>query len=255
MDRPIITRAEAMAAGLARYYTGKPCKHGHIELRNVKSGVCMECSRRFAESYAERNPHVGQAARAAYAARNPEKLKMRAAAYRIKNPEKRKETQAKYRSANREKVSAVNAAYRTNNAEKIKESSAVYRETNSEKVKKAKAAYKERNLEKVNASKTAWAKANPDKRAAFCRNRKALKRTAEGSHTAEDIKRIYKAQNGKCACCKTKVGKKYHVDHVIPLARGGSNWASNLQVLCPNCNVRKQAKDPITFMQSLGMLL
>lgn len=38
----IITRAEAKACGLDRYFTGKPCKHGHVAQR-YKSGRCVVC--------------------------------------------------------------------------------------------------------------------------------------------------------------------------------------------------------------------
>lgn len=40
-----------------------------------------------------------------------------------------------------------------------------------------------------------------------------------------------------------------------PLARGGTNQRTNLQLLCPPCNLSKSAKDPIDFMQSRGFLL
>lgn len=36
------TRAEAKAAGAAHYFTGKPCKHGHVAPRKIK-GACVEC--------------------------------------------------------------------------------------------------------------------------------------------------------------------------------------------------------------------
>jgi hypothetical protein len=36
------TRAEAKAAGATHYFTGVPCKHGHVALRKVK-GSCIEC--------------------------------------------------------------------------------------------------------------------------------------------------------------------------------------------------------------------
>jgi hypothetical protein len=36
------TRAEAKAAGAAYYFTGEPCKHGHIAPRKTK-GACIEC--------------------------------------------------------------------------------------------------------------------------------------------------------------------------------------------------------------------
>jgi 5-methylcytosine-specific restriction endonuclease McrA len=35
--------------------------------------------------------------------------------------------------------------------------------------------------------------------------------------------------------------QSYHIDHMIPLSRGGSNWPSNLQLLCPRCNLSKHA--------------
>lgn len=38
------TRAEARAAGVSHYFTGEPCKHGHIAPRKTK-GVCVECLR------------------------------------------------------------------------------------------------------------------------------------------------------------------------------------------------------------------
>jgi hypothetical protein len=36
------TRAEAKATGAAHYFTGEPCKHGHIAPRKTK-GACVEC--------------------------------------------------------------------------------------------------------------------------------------------------------------------------------------------------------------------
>lgn len=36
-------RKEAAAAGLKKYNTGRPCKHGHIAERYVDSGACSAC--------------------------------------------------------------------------------------------------------------------------------------------------------------------------------------------------------------------
>lgn len=38
------SRAEAKATGATHYFTGLPCKHGHIALRKTK-GACVECLR------------------------------------------------------------------------------------------------------------------------------------------------------------------------------------------------------------------
>lgn len=39
----IIDRKSAFRAGLTRYYTGIPCKQGHLAARYVSSGACLEC--------------------------------------------------------------------------------------------------------------------------------------------------------------------------------------------------------------------
>ena len=37
------TRKEALSAGDDYYYTGKPCKNGHLSNRRAFSGACTEC--------------------------------------------------------------------------------------------------------------------------------------------------------------------------------------------------------------------
>lgn len=50
------------------------------------------------------------------------------------------------------------------------------------------------------------------------------------------------AQNYLCVICNTSVAEKYHVDHIFPLSKGGKHEPSNIQILCPSCNVRKSNK-------------
>jgi hypothetical protein len=38
----ILSRKEAEALGLKRFFSGKPCRNGHIAERSVR-GVCLEC--------------------------------------------------------------------------------------------------------------------------------------------------------------------------------------------------------------------
>jgi hypothetical protein len=40
-----ITRKAAKEIGSARYFTGNPCKHGHVSERLTINGSCVECSR------------------------------------------------------------------------------------------------------------------------------------------------------------------------------------------------------------------
>jgi hypothetical protein len=38
-----ISREEAIIQGLERYFSGEPCKYGHIAEREVERGLCVEC--------------------------------------------------------------------------------------------------------------------------------------------------------------------------------------------------------------------
>ena len=78
--------------------------------------------------------------------------------------------------------------------------------------------------------------------------RRARIREAGGVHTDKDICEIRKSQDDKCGHCLTELSGRGHVDHIFPLARGGSNWPHNLQLLCAPCNMSKGSKDPIEFM-------
>lgn len=58
--------------------------------------------------------------------------------------------------------------------------------------------------------------------------------------TPEIIRRLYLRQDGECrGCGNGYLQKDMQVDHVVPLARGGSDDLSNLQLLCAHCNTTK----------------
>jgi hypothetical protein len=76
-------------------------------------------------------------------------------------------------------------------------------------------------------------------------NRRARVRNAFGRYTKADIIELLIQQESKCALCGGLFGDDgYHVDHFIPLARGGTNDRSNLKLLHPVCNLKKGAKLP-----------
>lgn len=51
------------------------------------------------------------------------------------------------------------------------------------------------------------------------------------------IQRLHVAQDGLCAyCCAKLEPGKYQVEHIIPLAAGGTNGAQNLCLACKPCN-------------------
>jgi hypothetical protein len=79
MDDPeIISRSEAKAQGLKTYFTGKPCKHGHVAIRQTSNGSCRECSDAKARRWRQENQeYVRKKNRSYHAdhyARNREKV-------------------------------------------------------------------------------------------------------------------------------------------------------------------------------------
>lgn len=85
--------------------------------------------------------------------------------------------------------------------------------------------------------------------------RRALKIGAGGTFTQLDIDRLQTLQKGRCAGCREKLTEGIHRDHILALSRGGSNDITNIQLLCPLCNLRKHAKSPDVWAKERGMLL
>lgn len=178
-------------------------------------------------------------------------------AYEIKNKEKRSARQSAYVAANRAKVLKYGAEYRAKNKDKYVDYYADYYAANKEKISAKGSKWYAENKEKIEAQKKIY-NSTPMGRAVIKKarhKRRASIANAEGSHSASDIVRLMEAQGSKCACCKRAISEIYHVDHIEPLSKGGSNWPSNLQLLCPPCNQSKSDKNPEVFMQTMGYLL
>ena len=148
----------------------------------------------------------------------------------------------------REHILACCQKWVEKNREKSRAIKQTWREANPQKQREAQDAYVRKNPEKVRAANDAWAKANREaylaiKRAAQHR-RKARQLAAPGDHNGADVAAQYLRQGGRCYWCGDKVGKDYHVDHVIPLSRGGSNGPENLVISCAPCNLSKHDKLP-----------
>lgn len=181
----IISRQKAISLNLRWYFTGRPCKHGHVAKRLTVQSTCETCLRKIEKKYY------------------------------IKNADKFKATSKKWHSENKER----------------------HRET----IKKCKAAkpqqYRDLEVKKWTA-------------------RRARKKNSIGSFTEAEVRKLFQKQKEKCANCKKKISlSTLHRDHVEPLAKGGTNWIVNIQLLCADCNRKKGAKDPISFAQENGRLL
>lgn len=248
MAAEVICRADAQARGLKRYFTGLECKHGHIAERTTANGCCTVCSKAIDKRWTAANRNKVLA-----------KWQRQAARHRVENPERIRRNQKKWEQRNPAQRREIQNNCRAKKPEVYRGHEKKWRDANPEKVSKKNKAYKVQHadrlrpiaLERVNQ----WRKENPEKVRTNSQRRRARKHGASGSHTAAQTTALLAKQNFKCASCGTSILTKRHLDHVVPLSRGGSNDIANLQWLCPSCNCSKHDKDPIAWAQENGRLL
>jgi 5-methylcytosine-specific restriction endonuclease McrA len=198
MAADIIESAEARARGLRYYFTGRPCKHGHIAERITANWTCVVC----------------------YDA-----------------------TLAQWRSENADRVREVDRLHRARTAEQHRANDLRWRWANIEAVRER--------------DRARYIRADRDMLRKHRRDRKARLRNAEGSHTLAEIKDLLEKQKFHCAACRVDISRSdsRHLDHIMPVAKGGSNSIENLQWLCPACNRRKGARDPAEWAKLNGRLI
>lgn len=185
-------------------------------------------------------------------AENPDKERARAAQWYADNTDKKKA----WAAANAEKVLAYKASWRAANPDRQRAAVAAWNASNPGRKSATNAAWQAANPERARAAVTAWQKANPERVRINSQNRRALKREAGGKLSKDIAEKLFKLQRGKCACgCRQPLGTDYHLDHRMPLALGGANDDWNIQLLTAKCNLQKNKKHPIEYMQQKGFLL
>lgn len=74
--------------------------------------------------------------------------------------------------------------------------------------------------------------------------RRARTIQATGNYTSDQLSAVYD-RHESCIYCQTHLEhNEKTIDHVVPLAGGGSNFAQNLVVACRSCNSSKCDADP-----------
>ena len=153
----------------------------------------------------------------------------------------RRKSQKKYYEDNREKERARSKKYIENNPEKRKGTQKKYRKNNREKIKDYQKKYREDNQEKVRLQRF--------KRRARLREAKI----EDFSH--KDLLDFWSENEIKpqeCFYCKKEMPEgPEHIDHYIPLIKGGTHERENLRPSCASCNLSKHAKHPEIFMEEL----
>lgn len=142
--------------------------------------------------------------------------------------------------------------YRKTHLEKMRRYQKKYREEHKEELIKKAVEYRKTRRKHIAKYNKKWIKNNPEKYRQQIRNKKARKRGADGSHTLREWESLKKKYNYMCLCCKRFEPEiKLTEDHIVPLKYGGSNYISNIQPLCANCNSRKHTKT-INFLGSMA---
>lgn len=112
--------------------------------------------------------------------------------------------------------------------------------------------WSDKNREYHRAINRQWSKDNPEASRAIVARRRARIVGADGSYSKHDVKALMIEQGGVCTACRCDLSESgYHIDHMMPLSKGGANDKSNLQLLCPTCNRRKGAKLPDAWKQEI----
>jgi hypothetical protein len=215
----IVTRAEAKAAGLKRYFTGVPCKHGHVSDRWVIDGKCKSCIDARTARWRDANKEYVHASQKAYREAHAEEQKAYIAKWRKDNPERLQFLADRRLKLHRDDIVAK---------------SKVYYEKNKERIAVRAKEYRKKNKEFIYASICRWKKANP----ARARAGKALRRLHE------QVQRCECCTNAQLAEVYAKAVQGVHdVDHIVPLGLGGLHCVKNLQVLTKEEHKIKTTKD------------
>lgn len=94
-------RADAISKGAKKYFTGRPCKSGHVAERRTSNGNCLVCEAETYQCWAKSNPEKIKQAQVKSYAKHAEKRRKKAADYRASNPEAIKRAYTKSKNKNR----------------------------------------------------------------------------------------------------------------------------------------------------------
>lgn len=216
---------------------------------------CRECIAELGRIRYAADPERARAAVLRSARTYQDRVKARLGAWRARNTQHVKayrrrtlsERGEEIRRRRREKYAADPESYRARCAR--------YATENKDHILARAAAYREANRERINAAARVSQRRDQAKRTALQNLRHARQRGA----TIGDVKAIkafylYVANEPILACrwCRSNTAPRdRHVDHVMPLSKGGAHSIDNLVCACKRCNVRKSNKLPEEFVACL----
>ena len=162
--------------------------------------------------------------------------------------------QRKYRNQNKIKISENQKEYYKKNKHDILSKQKEYGLINKEKISIKTKNYYKNNKDKVLESNKKYIKSEKGKLSRINTEHKRRTKFKNGDVTTEQLKQLY--TNSKvCYWCDNKLVKNdIHLDHYVPIAKGGLHTISNLVLSCSKCNLTKGSNDPLAFAIQIGKL-
>lgn len=208
---------------------------------------CVSAKASYDRAYRERNhARCRDRERRYYLAHRDDRLAY-SRAWASRNPEKHREYEAMYAQRHAAEIAGRKRAYAGARKDDLQEYLRAWRQTHREQTANSAREYRERHRLERSEYMRGWHRRNPGARRAYRHNREARKRDLPGTHSAADVRAQYERQSGRCYYCQKVVVSGYHVDHVIPLSKGGSNGPENIVIACADCNLRKNAAHPMDW--------
>lgn len=175
----VISHKEALERGLKRYFTGKPCKHGHVCERSVSSYGCLECARRASAAYYKSKfpaKEIGPRQKA---------MEKGLRHYFTGKPCKHGHVCARLVSTSvcLECARLVSARRRAEKPEEARKASRKWLENNREKSRAMCRRYHATHLESIRTRKRKWNAENLDALAKYARTRRDRKASEVQTHT------------------------------------------------------------------------
>lgn len=138
-----------------------------------------------------------------------------------------------------DKAKSVKKAWAERNREMLLVAARISKKKHRESQRIYNREWRRKNHEHANARDTAYRKSHPSEHIVYRLNRRKKQHNIAGECTPSQIEARFRYHGNHCVYCG---GKAQHVDHMIPVSRGGTNWPSNLVPACHSCNSRKARK-------------
>lgn len=176
--------------------------------------------------------------------------------WRARNPDKvRAQGRRHYQNHREQRIAEVKRWYQEHKSERA-EYARKRREENPEKFREWHRNWQARHPGYSAQQRRKGFALNPERYRAYRRKRRALAHGRDGQFSPEIIEGVLKAHTDskgrlRCARCGKVIKGAYHLDHFIPLIKGGTNDPGNFRIMHPKCNQTKSGKMPI----EIGMLI